>query len=59
MNDSAACRPAPLELVPGRPTPRLYDHVVEILRARHYSPRKIEGQLTKAQRQMLKEMGVT
>lgn len=28
-----------MELVPGQPTPRLYDHVVEVLRARHYSRR--------------------
>ena len=30
MNNSAAYRPSPLELVPGRLTPRLYDRVVEV-----------------------------
>ena len=43
MNDSAHCRPSPLELVPGRPTPRLHDRVVEVLRARHYSRRTEEA----------------
>ena len=31
-----------LGLFPGRASPRLYDHVVEVLRTRHYSPRTIE-----------------
>ena len=30
---------APLGLFPGQPAPRLYDRVVEVLRARHYSRR--------------------
>jgi len=43
MNHSATCRPAPLELVPGQHSPRLYDHVVEVLRTRHYSRRTEEA----------------
>lgn len=39
MNNSPAERRSPLGLLPGHPAPRLYDRVVEILRARHYSVR--------------------
>ena len=45
MNNSPACRPSPLELVPGQPAPRLYDAVVEVLRTRHYSRRTEEAYL--------------
>ena len=34
MNPSAAPPPAPLGLFPGRPAPRLYDRLVEVLRTR-------------------------
>lgn len=37
MNNSPAARRSPLGLFPGEPTPRLYDRLVEALRARHYS----------------------
>lgn len=30
---------APIGLFPERPTPRLYDRIVQVMRARHYSPR--------------------
>lgn len=30
---------SPLGFLPGRPTPRLYDRLVAILRGRHYSRR--------------------
>lgn len=43
MNNSATSRPSPLELFPGQPSPRLYDRVVEVLRARHYSRRTEEA----------------
>ena len=43
MNNATAYRRSPLELVPGRPTPRLHDRVVEVLRARHYSRRTEEA----------------
>ncbi|HUG93288.1 MAG TPA: hypothetical protein VML55_20775 [Planctomycetaceae bacterium] len=33
---------SPLGLFPGKPAPRLYDRIVEVLRVRHYS-RRIEG----------------
>ena len=36
-------RRSPLGCFPGQPTPRLYDRVVEVLRARHYSPRTEEA----------------
>ncbi len=39
MNNSAAPRRSPLGMLPGQPMPRLYDRVVEVLRARHYSRR--------------------
>lgn len=39
MDASTTPRPAPLGLFPGRDTPRLYDHLVRVIRARHYSPR--------------------
>ena len=45
MNGVVAGRPAPLELVPGQPSPRLYNHVVEVLRAGHYSRRTEEAYL--------------
>jgi integrase len=38
-------RRSPLGCFPGQPTPRLYDRVVEVLRARHYSPRTEEAYL--------------
>jgi hypothetical protein len=37
MNDSNYERGSPLGCFPGRPTPRLYDRVVEVLRVWHYS----------------------
>ena len=45
MNNSAAHRRSPLGLFPGQLARRLYDPVVEILRARHYSRRTEEGYL--------------
>ncbi len=45
MNNSAACRPSPLELFPGQASPRLYDRVVEVLRTLHYSRRTEEAYL--------------
>ena len=45
MNNSVADRRSPLELLPGQPTPRLYDRVVEVLRSRHYSRRTEEAYL--------------
>ncbi len=39
MNNSAADRRSPLGVFPGQLAPRLYDRVVEVLRARHYSRR--------------------
>jgi len=33
----------PLGLFPGQPAPRLYDHMVEALRTRHYSRRTEEA----------------
>jgi len=39
MNNSTRERRSPLGCFPGQPTPRLYDRVVEVLRARHYSRR--------------------
>ena len=39
MNNSPGERRSPLGLFPGHRAPRLYDRVVEILRARHYSIR--------------------
>ena len=43
MNNSGASRPSALGLFPNRPTPRLYDGVVEVLRTRHYSGRTEEA----------------
>jgi len=43
MNNSPANRRAPLGMFPGKPTPRLYDRVVEALRTRHYSRRTEEA----------------
>ncbi len=37
MGTSDANRQSPLGLFPGQPMLRLYDRVVEVLRARHYS----------------------
>jgi len=39
MGTSGANRQSPLRLFPAQTTPRLYDRVVEVLRARHYSRR--------------------
>ena len=39
MNNSGASRPSALGLFPDRPTLRLYDGVLEVLRTRHYSRR--------------------
>ncbi len=39
MGTSSANRQSPLGLFPAQPTPRLYDRVVEVLRARHSSRR--------------------
>jgi hypothetical protein len=36
VNNSPADRPSPLGLLPGEPTLRLYDRVVEVLRTRHW-----------------------
>ena len=36
-------RPSPLGLFPEKPTPRLYDHVIEVLRLHHYSLRTEEA----------------
>lgn len=44
MNNSTLVeRGSPLGCFPGQPTPRLYDRVVEVLRARHYSRRTEEA----------------
>ncbi len=43
MNNSTRERRSPLGCFPGQPTPRLYDRVVEVLRARHYSRRTEEA----------------
>jgi len=43
MDNAIALRRSPLGVFPGQPTPRLYDHVVEVLRARHYSRRTEEA----------------
>ena len=45
MDTSISSRPPALGLFPGRDSPRLYDRVVEVLRAGHYSPRTIETYL--------------
>ena len=37
MNNSTRERSSPLGCYPGRPIPRLYDRVVEVLGVRHYS----------------------
>ena len=39
MNNRATLRGSPLGMFPGQPAPRLYDRVVEALRARQYSRR--------------------
>ena len=38
-------RHAPLRLFADRPSPRLYDRIVEVLRVRHYSRRTEEAYL--------------
>ena len=43
MNNSTRERRSPLGCFPGQPAPRLYDRVVEVLRARHYSRRTEEA----------------
>ncbi len=44
MCTAAAVTSSPvLGLFPGRASPRLYDRVIEVLKARHYSPRTIES----------------
>ena len=43
MNNSIREHRSPLGCFPGQPTPRLYDRVVEVLRARHYSRRTEEA----------------
>jgi integron integrase len=43
MSTASLPRPAPLGLFPDRPTPRLYDRIVEVLRVRHYSRRTEEA----------------
>src|SRR3970040_96707 len=45
MGTSSANRQSPLGLFPAQPSPRLYDRVVEVLRARHYSCRTEEAYL--------------
>jgi hypothetical protein len=39
----ASQRTRPLGLFPGKPTPRLYDHLIGVLRVRHYSRRTEEA----------------
>ncbi len=43
MTNSSQQRRPPLGLFTNKPTPRLYDHMVEVLRARHYSRRTEEA----------------
>jgi len=43
MNNPSVLRRSPLGVFPGQPAPRLYDRVVEVLRARHYSRRTEEA----------------
>jgi len=43
MAQTVDVRPAPLRLFADRPSPRLYDRVVEVLRVRHYSRRTEEA----------------
>ena len=45
MPSTAELRPAPLRLFADRPSPRLYDRIVEVLRVRHYSRRTEEAYL--------------
>jgi integron integrase len=40
---TASQRTKPLGLFPGKPTPRLYDHLIGVLRVRHYSRRTEEA----------------
>ncbi len=39
MNNSLVDRRSPLGVFPGKPTPKLYDRLVELLRTRRYSRR--------------------
>ena len=43
MAQTVDVRPAPLRLFADRPSPRLYDRVVEVLRVRHYNRRTEEA----------------
>lgn len=43
MPSNTELRPAPLRLFADRPSPRLYDRIVEVLRVRHYSRRTEEA----------------
>ena len=43
MNNPGGEPRSPLGFFPGQPAPRLYDRVVEVLRARHYSRRTEEA----------------
>ncbi|OHB81076.1 MAG: integrase [Planctomycetes bacterium RBG_16_64_10] len=43
MSTVARQRRPPLGLFPDKPAPRLYDHIVEVLRVRHYSRRTEEA----------------
>jgi len=45
MDHATALRRSPLGVFPGQPTPRLYDRVVEVPRALHYSRRTEEAYL--------------
>jgi hypothetical protein len=43
MSTATHPRRSPLGLFPGKPVPRLYDRIVQVLRIRHYSPRTEEA----------------
>uniref|UniRef100_A0A7C4QQA9 Integrase SAM-like N-terminal domain-containing protein n=1 Tax=Schlesneria paludicola TaxID=360056 RepID=A0A7C4QQA9_9PLAN len=45
MTTSLQHRQKPLGLFPGKPAPRLYDCIVEVLRVRHYSRRTDDAYL--------------
>ena len=45
MPSTFELRPGPLRLFADRPSPRLYDTIVEVLRVRHYSRRTEEAYL--------------
>lgn len=53
LGASSANRQSPLGLFPAQPSPRLYDRVVEVVRARHYSLRTEEAYLHRIRRFLL------